>query len=91
MTVYNRRDITIQCLNRLYANTFDKSKYQLRVYLTNDGCTDGTKEAVESLFPNICIVDGDGSLFWNRGMYVAWKEAVKEKYDYYLWPMCFYR
>lgn len=55
------------------------------VYLTDDGCTDGTPEAVRQQFPQVHIIHGDGNLFWNRGMYTAWQEAAKKDYDFYLW------
>lgn len=59
--------------------------YLLDVYLTDDGCTDGTPDAIRTDFPKVNIIQGDGSLFWNRGMYAAWSEAEKNNYDYYLW------
>lgn len=61
------------------------TEYKINVFLTNDGCTDGTPEAISELFPDVHIINGDGSLFWNRGMYAAWKEATKYPTDYYLW------
>jgi GT2 family glycosyltransferase len=57
----------------------------IEVYLTDDGCTDGTPKAVRKEFPDVHIINGDGNLFWNRGMYAAWSEAEKKDYDYYLW------
>ena len=43
-------------------------------------------EAVGKMFPQVHIIKGDGNLFWNRGMYMAWQAAIKEKdYDFYLW------
>lgn len=85
LTVFNRRDKTIECLDNLFKQKLP-SDYTLEVFLTNDGCTDGTPETVHSNFPNVHIIDGDGSLFWNRGMYTAWKKAANTRpYDYYLW------
>ena len=59
--------------------------YQVDIYLTNDGCTDGTPEAINEFFPQVYIIQGNGNLFWNRGMYTAWKEAAKRNYNFYLW------
>ena len=84
MTVYNRKDKTLKCLTNLYAQLPLKG-YLVDVYLTNDGCTDGTQDAVSKQFTQINIINGDGNLFWNRGMYTAWKEASKKDYDFYLW------
>lgn len=80
LTCHNRKQKTLTCLQSLFALTTEVS-----VYLTDDGCTDGTREAVEASFPSVKIVQGDGSLYWNRGMHKAWIEALKGDYDYYLW------
>lgn len=85
LTVFNRKDKTLQCLTNLFKQEIPQG-YSLDVYLTNDGCTDGTPEAVKERFPQVKIIDGDGNLFWNRGMWTAWDVASKAKeYDYYLW------
>ena len=80
ITCHNRKDKTLACLKSLLqiAPTID-------VYLTDDGSTDGTSEAVRQQCPQVQIIQGDGNLFWSRGMYIAWKEAVKSDYEYYLW------
>lgn len=85
LTVYNRKDKTLQSLERLY-KLLPLDGYQVDVYLTNDGCTDGTPEAVAELFPQVKIINAKGDLFWNRGMWTAWDTAAKTKdYDFYLW------
>lgn len=85
LTVFNRKEKTIQCLKRLY-DILPLDGYQVDVYLTNDGCTDGTPEAVAELFPQVNIIHAKGDLFWNRGMWTAWNTAAKAKdYDFYLW------
>ena len=85
LTVHNRKEKTLKCLSELYSQQLSK-EYKLIIYLTNDGCTDGTPEAVKANFPDVIIVNGDGSLFWNRGMYKAWTVASSDKdYDFYLW------
>lgn len=85
MTVFNRRETTLRCLRDLKVQDYDHDSYNLKVFLTNDGCTDGTPEAVSKEFPEVIIIKGNGNLFWNRGMYTAWTEAAKEDFDYYLW------
>lgn len=84
LTVFNRKQKTLECLKRLYHQVLTVD-YNIDIYLTNDGCTDGTPNAVANEFPNVKIINGDGNLFWNRGMYTAWKEAAKCNYDFYLW------
>lgn len=85
LTVFNRKEKTLQCLENLHKQNL-LSDYQLEVFLTNDGCTDGTPESVKEMFPQVHVINADGNLFWNRGMWAAWKEAAKYRaYDYYLW------
>lgn len=84
LTVFNRRNDTLRCLANLRKLQSPPS-CSIDVYLTNDGCTDGTPEAVRKLYPEVHIIDGDGTLFWNRGMYTAWEVASKNDYDFYLW------
>lgn len=85
LTVHNRRETTLNCLKRLYANN-GMEGVNVDVWLTDDGCTDGTAEAVSKQYPDVHIVKGDGSLYWNRGMIAAWQAAATARnYDYYLW------
>lgn len=85
LTVFNRKDKTLQSLERLY-KLLPLDDIQVDVYLTDDGCTDGTPEAVTEHFPQVNILHAKGDLFWNRGMWTAWETAAKtKKYDFYLW------
>ena len=84
LTVHNRRDKTLACIEHLRQQK-DDDAFLVDIYLTNDGCTDGTQEAIAERFPDVHIINGDGSLFWNRGMLMAWRAAALNNYDYYLW------
>lgn len=84
LTVFNRKDKTLKCLQHLF-NQLPIEGYSIDVYLTDDGCTDGTPEAVKEQYPQVNIIHGDGNLFWNRGMYTAWEKAAQKGYDFYLW------
>ena len=85
LTVFNRKQTTLRSLDNLFKQ-FIPQDYSLEVYLTNDGCTDGTPEAVREQFPQVNMIEGDGNLFWNRGMWTAWDTAAKAKeYEFYLW------
>ena len=85
LTVFNRKEKTLECLGRLF-DQLPIEDLQIDVFLTDDGCTDGTAEAVENLFPSVHILKGNGDLFWNRGMLMAWKAAADARdYDAYLW------
>lgn len=80
MTCHNRVDKTVACLKSLFSIVPN-----IDVFLTDDGSTDGTSDKVASMSGHVHIIYGDGNLFWSRGMYVAWKEAIKGNYDFYLW------
>lgn len=80
LTCHNRRALTLTCLRSLSV-----AVPQADVFLTDDGSTDGTAEAVAAEFPAVHILPGDGTLYWCRGMHRAWCEAAKGDYDYYLW------
>jgi len=80
ITCYNRKEKTLKCLNHLF-----NQDISVDVFLVDDGCSDGTGGAVRNCYPAVNIIKGDGTLFWNRGMYTAWSEAEKYDYDFYLW------
>lgn len=84
LTVYNRKEKTLKCLENVFKASLPEDT-KIDIFLTNDGCTDGTVDAVKQKFANVNIINGDGTLFWNRGMYAAWEEASKYDYDYFLW------
>lgn len=80
LTCHDRKEKTLKCLKSLYDVCKDCD-----TYLVDDGCTDGTSDAVKEEFHKVHVIKGDGNLFWSRGMYTAWMNAVEGNYDYYLW------
>ena len=93
LTCHNRCDKTCASLSSFFEaldkyNTIQNNPLQVTAYLTDDGCTDGTADAVRQLLPNreINILQGDGNLYWAGGMRFAWKEALKRhaEWNYYL-------
>jgi GT2 family glycosyltransferase len=84
ITCYNRKQKTLDSLNSLLSQS-DCEDVALTVYLVDDGSTDGTADAVKKVYPQVTLMTGDGSLFWNRGMRKAFGEAMQGDYDYYLW------
>jgi GT2 family glycosyltransferase len=84
-TCFNRKEKTLASLATLQkASTSFGNSLQLDVFLTDDGSTDGTSEAVSKHFSYVTIIKGDGSLFWAEGMRSSWKEALKNNYDAFL-------
>lgn len=84
LTVFNRKEKTIECLKQI-SRQENTQNLNIEIFITNDGCTDGTPETINKLFPEVHIIEGSGDLFWNRGMYTAWQEASKKDFDFYLW------
>lgn len=84
LTCFNRRETTLRCLSRLTAQQ-SLDDVEVRIYLTDDGSTDGTGDAVRAAHPDACVLDGDGSLYWARGMHRAFARALRDGHDFYLW------
>lgn len=83
LTCFNRVQKTLACLENLFSSIPDN--VALQVFLVDDGSSDGTGEAVRKSFPKVNVIQGTGSLYWNRGMHLAWETASnKEKFDYYV-------
>jgi len=85
LTCHNRKEKTITCLDSLF-NADLPYGYSLKVFLVDDGSRDHTSQAINEKFAQIYIIEGNGNLYWNRGMHLAWKTAQSvREYDYYLW------
>ena len=87
MTCHNRVATTVECLRRLLAAVAHLEGWSCKVFLVDDGSTDGTGERVRAAFPEVHVIDGDGMLYWARGMRKAWEAAIVERDDWdgYLW------
>ena len=86
LTCFNRVQKTLFCLSQVFDQA-RKHALDVTVFLVDDGSTDGTGAAVESDFPAVNVIYGDGSLFWNRGMHKAFGAALEDsrEFEYYLW------
>jgi len=84
LTCHNRKAHTLACLDALFKNKLPDG-HSLEVFLVDDGSADGTDNAVRNHYPQVKIIMGDGSLYWNGGMRVAFSAAMKNGFDYYLW------
>ncbi len=84
ITCHNRKLKTLACLEALF-NNVRQNDFSLDVILVDDGSTDGTMQAVQARFPQVIIIRGNGDLYWNGGMRVAFAAAIESDFDYYLW------
>jgi GT2 family glycosyltransferase len=83
LACYNRKQKTLDCLNSIAGQQLDPNT-QVEIYLTDDGSSDGTSEAVKKQYPHVHLFTGTGKLFWAGGMRYTWKKALVSNADYYL-------
>jgi GT2 family glycosyltransferase len=82
ITCFNRRETTLACLQALTAQELPPG-YSLRIFLTDDGSSDGTGDAVRREFPQVTVLQGDGQQYWVGGTMMAWDAARPSAF--YLW------
>lgn len=85
LTCYNRKDKTLRCLSNIKTAIETVENVKCSIFLVDDASTDGTGLAVTQQYPEVNVIQGNGNLFWNRGMFLAWSEAEKKNFDFYLW------
>ncbi len=76
LTCYNRKSFTKNCIEKL---GIKNEEYEVLFVVTDDLSTDGTKEMLNDLKSdyNIVLIEGNGSLFWNGGMYCGLNYVLK--------------
>ncbi|MEZ5176879.1 MAG: glycosyltransferase family 2 protein [Acidimicrobiales bacterium] len=79
---HDRRDLTVRWVRSLVAS--DLTGLALHVVLVDDGCTDGTAEAVRAVLPSVEVVRGDGSLYYAAGTNLGLRHALAHRPDYVL-------
>jgi GT2 family glycosyltransferase len=70
VTTFNRRDITERFLESLATET-RKGRIKNRIYIVDDASTDGTKGMIESQYPEVVLLSGNGQLYWAGGVRLA--------------------
>lgn len=80
--VHNRRELTLQCLRSLAQ--IDQTGLDVSIFIVDDGCTDGTAEAIRESFPDVNLVAGTGELWYTAGTNLGVVAALKHKPDYVL-------
>ena len=99
ITCHDRVDTTLLCLNALRDSFVDYglSDFKAVVFLVDDGSSDGTGQQVHEWFDSVSnenffghVIHTDGTLFWSRGMALAWRKALEYekinscKFDFFL-------
>lgn len=82
---YNRKNVTLHCLEQLYKNINAKAEIKADIYVVDDGSTDGTSEEIEGKYPEVVIMQTGGDFYWSKSMYMGMKRAFEShKYDFFL-------
>lgn len=85
LTSYNRKENTLACIKSIYDQNNQLGNH-FSIFLTIDGSTDGTAEAVKEQFPEVILFYGDGNLFWSGGMRFCYENTLNSetKFDSFL-------
>ena len=84
LPVHNRIELTKQSINSLHEaiNFYDDNNEQIdvtyQIIMIDDGSTDGTSNWVESTYPEIIILKGDGNLWWSGATNLGCKYAFEK-------------
>ena len=84
LSCYNRKEKTRQCLLSLKEQCANEQNLSVDIYVFDDNSTDGTREMLNELFPEIIVIQGDGNSFWCKSMYILMKVTSERNYDFYL-------
>jgi GT2 family glycosyltransferase len=80
--VHNRRAITLACLKNLQQiGGLD----QYFVVIIDDGSTDGTGDAIRSLYPQVIVLEGDGNLWWRGAISLGMNYAFEQGAAFFIW------
>ncbi len=84
LTCFNRKALTLACLRALEVAA-RQAQVHIQAIVVDDASSDGTAAAIRAAHPWVEVVEGSGSLYWNRGMHQGFGRALERPADYYLW------
>jgi GT2 family glycosyltransferase len=71
--VYNRRNITLRCLDSL-TSSHDK---KLRIIVIDSGSTDGTQQAIRENYSDVILLETSPSSWWAAATNLGVKDAIQ--------------
>lgn len=80
--VHNRRDTTIQALKSL--SRIDRTGLDIRIFIVDDGSSDGTSDAIRFKFPDVTLIQGSGDLHYAAGTNRGIMRSLEWDPDYVL-------
>lgn len=84
LTCFNRKALTLACLRALEVAA-RQAQVHVQAIVVDDASSDGTAAAIRAAHPWVEVVEGAGSLYWNRGMHQGFGRALERQADFYLW------
>jgi GT2 family glycosyltransferase len=78
--VFNRRETTLRSLRSL--SKVRTNGLEDRIFIVDDGSTDGTADAIRSLFPEVELIEGNGSLHYAAGTNRGIERALEWQPDF---------
>lgn len=86
--VHNRKFLLQNLLEQIYEqiDRYEGDLDNLFVIVVDDGSTDGTSEFIRVNFPQVCLVRGNGSLWWTGAIVKGMEYAIARlDADYFVW------
>ncbi len=78
MPCHNYYEYTKISLNAVLSSSY----LNFSVIVVDDGSTDGTREKIQSEFPMIEVISGDGNLWWSGSMNIGIMKALDQGAEY---------
>jgi glycosyltransferase involved in cell wall biosynthesis len=80
--IHNRRQVTLACLDRLLHN---QGLNQSLIIVIDDGSTDGSAAALQTQYPDVQILKGDGNLWWTGAIRKGMIHAYEQGAEFLIW------
>lgn len=83
LAVHNRKSLTDRFLETITKQSFDDYK----VIIVDDGSTDGTSKMISEKYPQVHLIEGNGSLWWSASTNMAIEYAMRSFKPEYICTM----
>ncbi|HBL15034.1 MAG TPA: glycosyltransferase family 2 protein, partial [Cyanobacteria bacterium UBA11162] len=84
--VRNRKEYTKNILSEIQTQISEISQNGISIIVVDDGSTDGTTQIISSEFPQVHLIQGDGSLWWTGAIKLGMEYALDQlASDYIIW------
>ncbi|HXF43530.1 MAG TPA: glycosyltransferase family 2 protein [Pyrinomonadaceae bacterium] len=78
--VYNRRETTLRALRSL--TRINKDGLEVKIFVVDDGSTDGTGDAIRAQYPEVVLLNGGGTLHYAGGTSLGMQKALEWEPEY---------